>query len=102
MLKYKRENSSHGLYCWVKGTHPLRQSSPDLRSLCVESNCKVGIHSVLLLVHLGGRPAVLHRLGVVLVGPVGEGHSGNIHSIFDELKESGWLPGNRANCADDA
>ena len=71
MLKYKRENSSHMLIerHSVSTTHPLQQSGPDLRSLCVESNRKVGVNSVLLLVHLGGRPAVLHRLGVVLVGP---------------------------------
>ena len=48
-------------------THPFQQSSPDLRSLGVQSDGNTGINSMLLLVHLVGDSNIVHRLSTVLM-----------------------------------
>ena len=71
-MKYKRELStpcfSNCTLALVKhSTHPIKQSSPDLGSLGVQSDGNAGVHSVLLFVHLVGNPDVVDGFSMILV-----------------------------------
>ena len=73
-MKYKRELStpcfSNCTLTLVKhSTHPIKQSSPDLGSLGVQSDGNARVHSVLLFVHLVGDPHVVDGLSMILVRP---------------------------------
>ena len=48
-------------------THPLKKSSPDLRSLSVQGDGNTRVHTVFVFVHLVGNPDVVDRLSVILV-----------------------------------
>ena len=48
-------------------THPLKQSSPDLGPLGVQSDGNAGIHAVLFFVHLVGNPHVVDGFSVILM-----------------------------------
>ena len=48
-------------------THPIKQPSPDLGALGVQSDGNAGIHSVFLFVHLVGNPHVVDGFSMILV-----------------------------------
>ena len=125
-MKYKRELStpcfSNCTLTLVKhSTHPIKQSSPDLGSLGVQSDGNAGVHSVLLFVHLVGNPDVVDGFSMILVrsrickeltmratstmplsSPVREIHPGNVHPVLDELQEDLRRPADWSDGADNA
>ena len=75
-MKYKKENCPLRALVFVLPstsiiiqlrTHPIKQPSPDLGALGVQSDGNAGIHSVLFFVHLVGNPHVVDGFSMILM-----------------------------------